>query len=451
MRSASIRLLSSLLLSGLVLFAEEQPIVSEAVSAWADQTQAKWQQTATETTLLLPGLRADRASQQVELLAAATGVASGGPIEFFFVSPNGKDYEALSVCLARPSDVDQALRFLGLVPGRPVDASRFLFWPQGPGVQVSLSYQQADGWSEPVPIERFLYDGTSKRALPVEPLVFVGSKMHQTAYAADELGDVASTYNDPYAVLDISFRYGQAEVYNRFTTHPEQGVPTGTPLRLVLRPVPAENAPVQATLTVSANAGRPHFQLVHGEEQTDGSLQQILQWFEPLAKAGRHVHLAIAFAETLPVSLAIEVAAIVDELTKREVIRPEPATGQLYYEALLPQQQWRQREARTIAPIELHIEGHQTVTRGRFEHLEEKFEPRRQELLSWPFEGAQAIADCLAKRERWWTSNVFMFTPPDTPMGVIHALYAELAETTPVAFLFINEPPTEAVPETHDQ
>ncbi|HAR64758.1 MAG TPA: hypothetical protein DCR55_00875, partial [Lentisphaeria bacterium] len=61
---------------------------------------------------------------------------------------------------------------------------------------------------------------------------------------------------------------------------------------------------------------------------------------------------------------------------------------------------------------------------------------RRQALISWQFEGEAGLTECLKRRDRWWTSNVFVFANSGTSVGVVNRLCHEVAEATPVAFIF---------------
>ena len=80
------------------------------------------------------GLLANRREKWVRIAAEATGVPSGDPMEFWLISQeSGHDYEAVAVSFAQPSDVHEALVFIGLTPGWPVSYNRFRFWPKASG------------------------------------------------------------------------------------------------------------------------------------------------------------------------------------------------------------------------------------------------------------------------------------------------------------------------------
>ena len=67
-----------------------------------------------------PGVIARREPPQVEIWAEATGLTENEPVEFILIAPkSGHDYEAIAVAHALPSDIHEALEFIGLPAGAP--------------------------------------------------------------------------------------------------------------------------------------------------------------------------------------------------------------------------------------------------------------------------------------------------------------------------------------------
>lgn len=425
----------------LVACAEESAITDE-FRKWAAAKETEWQADSGQTnSLRLPGLRASKSLETVELLVAATGVAAGAPIEYLMVSPEGKQYEAISVCLAKPSDIDQALRFIGMSPGRPTNAQAFQFWPIGPRLRMRVSGAESTKWA---PLSQYVWDSVNDRELAVMDAHFVGS-LRKDGYAADRMGDVASTFNSPWTVLDTPFRFEQNAVYNRFVAHPERVLAHGTALIVELAPVErAMERMVVVNLAIQPGEDAGAAELARwvvtrgGTVLHDGAFQGFLGWLKTQADQRCDVHLAVHYDDSLPLAVAVAVSPLIKRLADEGLIRPEPAVGQLYFEAFITQDKWRARENRDVPPIELHLTAIEPKLVGRFEHLEDIYEDagRRQALISWQFEGEAGLTECLKRRDRWWTSNVFVFANSGTSVGVVNRLCHEVAEATPVAFIF---------------
>ena len=151
--------------------------------------------------LVLPGLLADRRARTVTIRARATGLPRGEPMEFFLIpADSGKDYEALAVAFVKPSDVDRAIRFIGLTPGRPINYAQQRFWAKGPRLSIHYEWDQpaAEEGGKPQPVrvraERLAIDTRSGKPMPFDGFIFTGSfrftqkderGVETTHYAAD--------------------------------------------------------------------------------------------------------------------------------------------------------------------------------------------------------------------------------------------------------------------------
>ena len=173
--------------------------------------------------LVRPGIIANRRLKQVRVQAEATGLSSG-VAEFFLVGQNSShDYEALALSFAKPGEIQKALMFIGMEPGRPVDHTTLQFWPKGERVLMTFAAAVPD--PVPIRVDQLVIDTRTGKPLPQSGLVFTGSREvenednpGQVLYFADvrDPMSVAATYNEPESVLDVPRIAPQGEVYESY-------------------------------------------------------------------------------------------------------------------------------------------------------------------------------------------------------------------------------------------
>ncbi|MFZ2410063.1 MAG: YdjY domain-containing protein, partial [Candidatus Methanoperedens sp.] len=196
--------------------------------------------------LVLPGLIADRKAQKVTLLAEATGLTKGSPVEFFLVSEtSGHGYESLAVSFAMPGNLQKSLEFIGMKPGRTADAGKCAFWPKGERVIVTFKSKDPEQKDGSTRIETLVLDSRSQKPLPECGLVFTGSPLIQSpekpgtnVFASDarEPGSLASTYNALETVLDVPFSWAQKTVYGNILANHSNTLKTGSLLEITFEP-----------------------------------------------------------------------------------------------------------------------------------------------------------------------------------------------------------------------
>ena len=174
-----------------------------------------------------PGVLADRRSQTVTIFGCATGIKHTDPLEFF-VTPitSGRDYEALAVTPAKPSNVVAALQFIGLKPGMPIDPDKDRFWARG----TRLTTQFIIAGKTRVSGDAVMIDASTAQPIPGD-LLFAGSysvtDANGVSHLAADDGDaksLAPTYEDPAAVLAVPRRAPQSAVYGSQKPAPDGGV-----------------------------------------------------------------------------------------------------------------------------------------------------------------------------------------------------------------------------------
>lgn len=428
---------------------DAQAVKRWVASAYAEAMQAH---SGNDTMLVRRGLVADKEARRVELLALATGLTSQ-PCEFFLVAPYGRDYESLAVSMAAPDDIHAALEFIGLEAGRPVDYRAMLYWPKGELVKLTYSWEETleDGttvWRS-MRAEDAVEDLQKEATLPHTGLMFVGSRQVQPTaeaearYGASVGGEIATTYNDEWTVLDVPGRAEQGAVYG--SRVPADGLPwtAGQHLRIILEPLlPAgQQAVTDARLVVSGPAGAASpaafsFRLTSGHDTLleAGSFDQLLAFIGQEQEAGRYLYLTLKMERQLPLGPLAELMKMVDAMAERDVIRLEPSDEELYYRALLPQPRWRSRSERIVQPLEVFLAADGT---GRLIVLEELFvegEPEVKE-TTHRFAGREELA-ALVKAEELKTDTWFLFAGTGVTYGQVLDYQQDLQESLPVLFVF---------------
>jgi hypothetical protein len=343
-----------------------------AVDAWTLAQQKL--QGGNTNVWIARGLVADRGAQSVDVVVEATGLEAGGIAEFLVVGESSeKDYEALSVSLARAADICRALEFVGLPRGRPVKPSACQFWPRGERAQAAARPFGRDA-KDGLPLFNFLRDKRPGARAP-RNFVYVGSCWSGAVCRADDPspGALISTYNEPAVVLDVPNRWAQGEVYGNLVLAPEGSFAGGALLIVRLSPDLLSNG-VARVVDIALDARRRADAagdglagvvcVTRGTEPAFGTatndVKGALERIAAVARAGRDPFVRVTLDDSLTLGAAGELARVLAMVEGVDGLRIEaPPAGQLYYKAFLPDERWRPRIDRPTQPWELR------VTRGR--------------------------------------------------------------------------------------
>ncbi len=453
---------ATLTLMAAAVFAEA-PLITEAFSAWvADEHQTNMRTFGNDPSYqLAAGLTANRNDHTIEFLAAAVGLKDQSPVEFFVVGRNGKDYESLAVTPVAPSDVHRALEFVGMKAGRPIEPEANRFWPKGERVLMTILRADAGGdaaeeqW---IPAESAVLDLRTRKPMPPSGLVFVGSRRTESedagaadVYQADVMGNLATTYNDGWTVLDVPYRANQGDVYGSLVPNPNVLFQAGQRLRIRLRPeLPKGQARVvDYVLTVRPVVRADgtvtegfRVELAKGKEQTtvmDGEFPDVLDELDRAIKENKDPFLQVRFEAELPLSAARQCSQFLAPIVARELIRIEPSPDDCYYEAFLPKPEWRTRATRMFQPLEVHVSAGRL--RGKFVRVEEEFSDDGKKLRAsrYPYSNAADVRALAKKAEDWGTNTVFFFAGLKTPYKAVQSVYTLIRNTFPVAYIFLPE------------
>ncbi len=403
-----------------------------------------------------PGLLADRTGRWVRIDAEACGHKSPTPTEFYLVTArSGHDYEALAVSFAAGRDLHDALEFIGLPAGQPIDAAARRYWPKGERVQARFAWTDSNGTHQAA-AEEMILDLRTGRPLPPRGLVFTGSRIvrlpgtDQTGYAADEREPqaLAANFNHPDLVLDVPYQALQGDEYSHLVPNPQYPLAKGQPLTvtftpeypdgrrrvqeltLTLRP-PAPDAPAVPRFDLS---GDPVLRL------TNAALPALLAAFGQIVESGRDPYVTLAFTDDLTLLDAQAAARLLISLENDRGIRIDaPRAGDIYYRALLSQESHRQRQHRPTQPWELHwsLPTPDSGT-GTLVRLEEIWDDAKNDftlrVTEFPIRRPEEAAAIL--RQEGGTRVVFAFLPADLPYAQIRAWAQAVQQTHPTLYLY---------------
>lgn len=453
-----------LLAAGAARSQPETPEPYRPAAAWAAQQtrDAERAHADADHVRVRPGVVADREARRVTVYAAATGLAGSDPCEFFLIrAGSGKDYEALALAFARPSDIDAALRFIGAEPGTPVDPQALRFWPKGQRFLMRFAWDQTDETGETTRrvrrVERLILDAQAGEPMPPWGLVYVGSRWRQTdagerVYAADvsDAQSIASTYNAPLTVFDLPIRAPQGQVYGRFLPHPENaelGLALGTPVTVTLEPDDEERV-VELTWRPGPppNPGEPpRVALVDadGESLVDRpTLTASLAAFDRLSRAGQWVYVTIEPDPPVTLARLRTFYQLVAQVEGPRGVRVEPPpAGHLYYRAFLPDPAWRQRDQRVLDGWDLRLRAADRGLEMRLESASDRRTPDgdwQTVVTVHPVETPQDVADVLREVEDRRARPLFVHAPADLAYGELLRVLGPVLEPPRPIHVFLD-------------
>ena len=401
--------------------------------------------------LVTDGVIADRAAKTVKIIACATGLSPSDPVEFF-VAPfdSGKDYEALAVTDAKPSDVCHALEFIGLKPGGPVDFDKNRQWPRGPRVVMTF-----DAGPTHVRAEDLIVDSDHKAPLPQSGLVFTGSYTYTDAqgkshFAADTVDEkpIAPDYNDPAAVLDVPRRAAQSAVYGFQRPAANHTFNKGDLLTITLTPATGDAAVVERNVTLKTKLidGTTVYTLASDHQPTYAATD-LPHLVNIIAKnIGDHTDwfTTVTVDPAMQVTDARKLYAVLMALEKDPGIKLDPPVGNdLFYRAFFPDEQWRNRENRLGEPWELFLSRDDGKLTGRLERVVDNDDPastQPNKLESYAVPTALDFTKTVNAHQSQWSKVIFIYPPADLTYGNLMKWAGPVMNTYPRVFVFTPKP-----------
>lgn len=339
--------------------------------------------------LVLPGLVADKQKKRVEVMVESTMLGQNASCEFTIIGENSQHaYESLVISFAKPSAVDQALKFIGKAPGEPVDPGALRFWAKGECFVLSIIKSN----DQPFRLERMVMDRRTGKPPPEEGFRFTGSRLvpdpadpRKEVYAADVYQPMAivSLFNSPYSVLEVPYVASKDEVYQNTVVNPEHSLTEGGLLTLVIEPVSKDDAKLVKDLLLDVQAGQaPAAKSLTGIERlTSLSFQlkdsatvlndkpTISSVFEALGRLDRKktdCFMTVSFGDQVELGSAQALAMLLAAIDSDRGIRIDPPpAGQLHYRAFTPDRDLLDRDARMYHPWELSLSQKDGVVSGK--------------------------------------------------------------------------------------
>ncbi len=400
--------------------------------------------------LVLESLIADRKLKRVDLYACASTIGANDALEFF-VTPaaSGKDYEAIAVTWAKPSDVHKALEFIGMKPGRPVKFAENQFWTRGPRVIATFNWDKHS-----VRAEEMVVSGEALKPLPLSGLVFTGSFTHtdeagKTHYAADQVDSraIAPNYNDPAAVLDVPNRLSQGEAYGFQKINPAHAMKPGTVITISLAPGTGDDAVVSRDIRVIAamKAGEPTFSIAEGEKSLadPATSAHLVTALAKLADGKTDLFTTTQIDPAMPIAEVRKLYAVLSSLERdRGVKLDPPPAGQLYHRAFFPDPAWRNRQDRLGEPWELFLTPSADKLTPRLERQVENFSgpAKTVELQKFDPQTPEQFVEIINKNQSQWSQALFVYIPDDVTYGQLQEWTKPALPTYPRVYVFPPEP-----------
>lgn len=439
------------------------------LAAEADEQNRK-QHAGDDRYLVRPGLLADREAREVTLWGAATELSDNDPVEFFAIhADSGKTYEALAVSFARPSDLHEALTFLGMSPGEPIDYPDLRFWPKGE--RVSMTFHWDDEKRKTKSASAFKLVRNMKTGAPMTQtgLMFVGSVIRQRengekVYAADVANgmSIASTYNEPTTVLDVPRQAPQGTVYGQYKPNPKMRLAVGTPLKITIAPRrPADKPRVRDLRLVIKPAPGPaepdqpvHYALLDTQAiekdqpaeplNEKPTLVSLFAALETIRKNEQDPFVTVAASPDLELEQVQQAAELIARIDKPEGVRVEPPRpGHLYYKAFTPDPDRRKREDRVFHGWELLLER----DNGRLDMQLIATEDQRDETGQWsvvenryPVDSPKEVANVMNKVDTRGPRDVYVYAPADLTYGSLLRALQPALKTHNTVLVYLEKP-----------
>ena len=443
----------SLLVAGLAVAQEEPKHPYDLAREAHDKTMAKLKQESAGNAdmLVLDYVVADRKAGTVTLFGCTTGIGGPDPVEFFVTPGNsGKDYESLAITFAKPSDVHKGLEFIGLKPGRPVNAETNHYWPRGPRVSMSI-----ETGGQTVRVEEMVIETERKTPLPQTGFHFTGSYTYRdeqgvSHYAADATDSktIAPNYNDPTAVLDLPRRASQSEVYGFQTLNPKFTLTIGQLARGVLRPSAGDEAAATRDLSIAVKPGTPSPTYAVVENSTvlaePASLPELVTALAEQAKSRADLFTSVSVDPRLLVTDVRKTFAVLQAIEQdRGVKLDPPPAGQLFQRAFFPDEQWRRREDRLGEPWELFLARRDGKIVARLERQMDVYEPEQKTILQrYDIADPKQFAAVVTENATQWSKAIFVYPPADLTCEELMTWATPVIAAYPRLFVFPAVEPT---------
>lgn len=410
----------------------------------------------------LPRVLVDLEKHTVSFYAEATGNAPREPVEFFLIGEeSGNAYEAIAVALADPGQINRGIRMLGLPPGQSTNPAATRFWPKGE--RVIMTFNGIRG-------EHLIRDSRTGKPLAASGFVYTGSSMvpdedgGSTVLAAQTRPPyaIASNYNEPDSLLDVPWQAPQTAVYSYQVLNTDFLFKPGERILVVISPeYPDGKRRVQDLGLIigartSADGDSPtmadaRFGVTN---RTTGSnllenaaIDQLMAGFTTMIDDGHDPFVEVTIQPETPLGLIRQTVAVLKTIDTEKGIRVEPpAPGELYYQAFIPNEQFRHRRDRYIQPWELHLDATGTGVLTRIdEHWTRGELKPALTTTNIAINSAEALHQTLTTQKPD-VLGVYVFAPPALTYQQLMQMVRPILPTHPHIHVYLEEKPAVTTP-----
>ncbi len=414
-----------------------------------------------------PGLVADRATRTVRVYGESTTLKPGDPVEFSLIAePSGKDYEALAVSFAQPSDIHRALEFIGLRPGAPTSPSGLRFWPRGERVRITFDLIATNRVLTPIgSAESLVSDTRVNSPLPESGFVFCGA--HWTrgtddatpstglVYTADGFSPnaIVSIYNEPNTVLDVPRRAPQSDVYTFQVPNPARQLPDLRLLQITFAPAFPDGAARLIDWTLRLHGltnGTPAFSVTASDGKTSLSSATgaaLAAAVEAAIRAGTDVFATPVIDDAMSLGALTAACAVIERMEDSFGLRIEPPpAGHPYYKTFLPNPAHRDRAKRPMQPFELSLWASDSGATGVLTLATEEWKEGASEPVyhnaSWPIASPRDLPAPFAGKDA--PAVLLVFAPESMPYARLRPYAAVAVERQMILYVFTGRPESAA-------
>ncbi|MFO1489550.1 MAG: hypothetical protein U1F77_09690 [Kiritimatiellia bacterium] len=414
--------------------------------------------------LVREGVMADASNRVVRIWAWTTHVRPGEPVEFFLSNlRGGRQYESSFVTDALPSDIDAALRHIGLKPGWPFDPAQKQLWPKGDRVVIEVLRAAAGREGALLPavrIESSCKDGATGGPAGPFSHVFTGSKRvpdpadpSRQVYAADEFDpmSISSNYNLVNTVLDLPDRRPKEAVYGQMVLADPPLTKPFQPVIITVRPDPGSppGGIPDLKLVAGGTSAAMTLSLQGAGDPLAGGLDDLARMITGAKKGAGLAHLTVALdpAHALRPPDLRKLASRLQQLEDDGVVRIDPpAPGTLYYRAWNPDPALLERSGRTLQPWELHLQKGAGGLAGQLVIVEEEWPGNATDPVlhetRLPLESAADLREKTTRLAEDRPAVLLVITSDDIPVRDIMAFIDPVQSAFPVIYVFGGSTPS---------
>jgi len=328
----------------------------------------------------------------VTFTATAVGMPTSAQIEFLFAGKDSDhDYETLFLTDADVGEIAKAFEKAGIPTGKPIDPAKARLWPVGNELEMTPAFDTLikETFGEPlVPIS---YTGGKRDASGVPE---AATNMPLAVFAL---------YSMPQALIQFDDVLDQSLTYGRF------------------RPAAEFKKGERRTFTFKWNGKQLNKSAAPVFEP--GKIPEALAGLKKLSEEGCELDVTPSFSGELTLSDAVIAANALSMLDSRKVKINGYKDGEIFFQAYLPKESWRDRTQRLCQPPEVHFKADGTcvVTEIQEDWSGEGTLDPKLTIVDHPFksdaEAAGKIGD-LSER----TQTVLVYASPDTKLERIYKL-----------------------------